>query len=124
MTRDQEFERAIHFPTTTVINNLYKQAMSEGAALEREAERCRMEAERALEDVGTMKTEGRRRAKGEAERLLPRHERAVDVRTNSFKAMGDAKGDVAFYFQTMANTYAALAQMKFAKAAALRAALR
>lgn len=100
--------------------DLYKETMAQGSSFEYEAERCRMEAENALMDVGSLKEEGRRRAKGEADRLLPKHERAVDVRTNSFKAMGDAKADVVFYFATMANTYAGLATMKYTKAAAIR----
>lgn len=98
---------------------LYRQAIHQARAFESEAERCRLEAENAYADGGAMKTEGRRRARGEAARMLPSHQRAVDVRTNTFKAVGDAKGDVAFYMG-MASMYAELATMKYAKAAAIR----
>lgn len=101
---------------------LYTETMAEGCAFEAEAERCRMEAEQAFRDVGDMKAEGRRRAGSELGRMLPKHERAVDVRTNTMKAMGDAKGDQAFY-TGQAVMYANLAAMKFAKAAALLARL-
>lgn len=107
-------------PNRQALNNLYKQAMIEGADLERLAEQYRMEAERAFADVGLMKTEGRTRALRGRERMLPSHERAVDVRTNTFKAMGDAKADHMYYLQ-LSQMYSALAQVKFAKAAALRA---
>lgn len=99
---------------------LYRQALNQGREFEELAEKYRLEAENAYADVAAMRQEGRDRARGEAARLLPKHERAIDVRTNSFKAMGDAKGDVAFYFLTMSNTYANLASMKYAKAAAIR----
>lgn len=99
---------------------LYHEAVFQARAFEQLAEQYRLEAENAYADVGTMKKEGRVRAQGEAERLLPAHERAIDHRTGTFKAMGDAKGDVVFYFTTMANTYANLAAMKYAKATAIR----
>lgn len=99
---------------------LYRQALNQARAFEELAEQYRLEAEKAFGDVGSMKKEGRARAQGEQPRMLPSHERATDVRTNSFKEMGDAKGDVAFYFTTMANTYANLATMKYAKAQAIR----
>lgn len=98
---------------------LYKEALHQARQFEQLAEQYRLEAENTFADVGAMKKEGRDRARGEAARLLPKHERAVDVRTNSFKAMGDAKGDVAF-FMSMAGMYANLATMKYAKAQALR----
>lgn len=101
---------------------LYREALRQGREFEQMAEQYRLEAENALADVKDMKDEGRRRVRGEAARLLPTHERAADVRTNSFKAMGDAKGDVMFYLATMANTYANLAAMKYAKASAIRPA--
>src|SRR5690349_11462966 len=109
----EELEGALIARNLAALNNLAKQAMLEGAQFEREAERCRMEAERAYEDVGSMKSEGRARAAAGAPRMLPSHERAVDVRTNSFKTVGDAKGDVLFYAQ-QAAMYAQMAAMKFA----------
>lgn len=102
-----------------IINNLYKQAMLEGAALERLAEQYRQEAEQAYEDVGLMKAEGRRRVAGERGRMLPQHQRATDVRTNTFKAVADAKGDNLYLIQ-LSQMYAGLAAMKFAKAAGLK----
>lgn len=99
---------------------LYHEAVHQARQFEQLAEQYRLEAENAFADVGAMKKEGRDRARGEAARLLPAHERAIDQRTSTFKAMGDAKGDVMFYFTTMANTYANLATMKYTKAAALR----
>lgn len=100
-------------------DDLYREALQQARQFEELAERYRLEAENAYTDVGAMRQEGRSRAKGEAARLLPKHERAVDVRTNTFKAVGDAKGDVAFYMN-LASTYANLAAMKYAKAAAIR----
>lgn len=97
----------------------YKQALKQGRFFEQLAEQHRLEAENAYADVGDMKAEGRQRAQGEAERMLPKHQRAVDVRTNSFKAVGDAKGDFLLEMQ-LAATYANLAAMKYAKAMAIR----
>src|SRR5687768_4088631 len=98
---------------------LYREALNQARQFEGLAEQYRMEAENAYADVAFMKKEGRARMLKQNPRMLPSHERAVDVRTNSFKAVGDAKGDVAFYL-TMASTYANLATMKYAKATALR----
>jgi hypothetical protein len=98
---------------------LYREALTQARFFEGMAEQYRMEAENAYADVGAMKKEGRARAAKQNPRMLPSHERAEDVKTNSFKAVGDAKGDVAFYL-TMASTYANLATMKYAKANAIR----
>lgn len=102
--------------------SIAREATLQGVEFEREAERCRMEAQRAFEDVGTMKAEGRARQAGEFERMLPQHERATDVRTNTMKAMGDAKAD-HMYYSAQAAMYANLAAMKFAKASAIMAQL-
>lgn len=99
---------------------LYVETMQQGRAFEQEAERCRMEAERAFKEVGDMKQEGRDRQAGEAERMLPQHERATDVRTGTMKVMADAKADHVYY-STQAATYAGLATMKYAKASAVLA---
>src|SRR4029450_6812860 len=101
-----------------------KEAMLQGREFEQEAERCRLEAEQAFADAGAMKAEGLRRAAVQNPRMLPSHQRAIDVKTNSFKAMQDAKGDFVVYLDTRAATYAALAQMKYAKATALLAEIR
>ena len=69
--------------------------------------------------MAAMKAEGRRRAAVQNPRMLPSHGRATDVKTNTMKAMADAKGDVAFYL-SMANTYADLAAMKYCKAATIK----
>ena len=100
-------------------HDLYLEAMRQGTEYEHEAYRCMIEAQRAFEDAGTMKNEGRARAGSEFGRMLPQHERATDVRTNSFKAVADAKAD-HLYYTGQAQMYACMAQMKFAKAAALR----
>lgn len=113
-------EDAILRGTRITLANLAKQAMLEGTALEHEAYRCQAEAERALADSKAMKVEGQRRAAVQNPRMLPSHQRAVDVRTNSFKAMQDAKGDHVYY-SGQAAMYAGLAAMKFAKAAGLKA---
>lgn len=97
---------------------LYVECMQQGRAFEGEAERCRLEAQQAFEDVAAMKQAGRDRQAGEAERMLPQHERATDVRTNTMKAMADAKADHVYY-ATQAATYAQLATMKYAKASAV-----
>lgn len=97
---------------------MYLEAMRQGTAYEREAYRCLKEAEQAFRDAGDMKAEGRARAGSELGRMLPQHERATDVRTNSFKAVADAKADHVYY-SGQAQMYAALATMKFTKAAAL-----
>lgn len=99
---------------------VYVETMQQGRAFEQEAERCRMEAENAYKDVAGMKQEGRDRQAGEAERMLPQHERATDVRTGTMKAMADAKADHVYY-STQAATYAGLATMKYAKATAVLA---
>lgn len=117
--RDQT-EAAIVRSTRVTLANLAKQAMLEGTALEHEAYRCQAEAEQALADSKAMKAEGQRRALVENPRMLPQHLRATDVRTNSFKAMQDAKGDHVYY-SGQAAMYAGLAAMKFAKAAGLKA---
>lgn len=117
--RDQT-EDAIVRGTRVTLANLAKQAMLEGTALEHEAYRCQAEAEQALADQRAMKAEGQRRAAVQNPRMLPSHQRAVDVRTNSFKAMQDAKGDHVYY-SGQAAMYASLAAMKFAKAAGLKA---
>lgn len=96
----------------------YIQAMNQGREFEELAEKYRLEAENAYADAGNMKKEGQARAAKQNPRMLPSHERAVDVRTNSFKAVADAKGDFVLYLSTMASTYANLAQMKYAKAGA------
>jgi len=108
---------------TTHINDLRrtaKEALLQARQFEEVAEKWRLEAEQAYEDAGSMKAEGRARAARQNPRMLPSHERGVDVRTNSFKAVADVKGDVVMWL-TWANTYATLAQMKYAKAAALNA---
>lgn len=102
------------------LHSLYRQCMRQGGEFEKEAERHRLEAERAYEDAGKMKAEGRRRAGITAGRMLPNSERGVDVHTGAFKDMQDAKGDFVL-FMTLANTYANMATMKFAKAAAVLA---
>lgn len=102
-------------------SELIVQALMEGTQFEHEAERCRMEAQNAFDDVKAMKDEGRRRAAVQNPRMLPSHERATDVRTNTMKAMADAKGDVVFY-SNLATTYATLATMKFTKAMAMKSA--
>lgn len=99
---------------------LYKEALRQAREFEGMAEWYRLEAEQAFADVGAMKEQGRLRANAEHDRMLPKHIRAVDHRTNTFKAMQDAKGDFALYLGTMANTYANLAAMKYAKAMAIR----
>lgn len=98
---------------------IYQEALDQGRFFEGLAEQYRMEAENAYADVGAMKKEGQRRAAVQNPRMLPQAQRATDVRTNSFKAVADAKGDVAFYLG-MAGTYANLATMKYTKAAAIR----
>lgn len=97
---------------------VYIETMREGRAFEDQAERCRMEAEQAFADAGLMKTEGRARVAGEGGRLLPQHERATDVRTNTYKVVGDTKADHVYY-SAQASMYAALATMKFTKAQAI-----
>ena len=87
----------------SVLEVLYREALSQAREFEGLAEQYRMEAENAYADVAFMKKEGRARVLKQNPRMLPSHERATDVRTNSFKAVGDAKGDVAFYM-TMAST--------------------
>lgn len=98
---------------------LYKEALAQARQFEQLAEQYRLEAENAYADVAAMKKEGQRRAAAQNPRMLPQAQRATDVRTNSFKAMADAKGDVAFYMN-LASTYANLATMKYSKAAANR----
>lgn len=120
VSRDEHLEDAIVRGTRVTLANLAKQAMLEGTALEHQAYRCQAEAEQALKDQRDMKAEGQRRALVENPRLLPQHQRATDVRTNSFKAMQDAKGD-HLYYSSQATMFAALAGMKFAKAAGLKA---
>lgn len=97
-----------------------RQAILQGRVFEEKAEKFRLEAERAFEDVQAMKAEGRRRAAVQQPRMLPSHERATDVKTNTVKAMADAKGDNAYYSGQSAM-YANLAAMKYAKAQALMA---
>jgi len=104
----------------SILRSIAKEAMTQGAELEKEAERWRIEGELAYQDAGAMKTEGRERAAKEGRRMLPAQERAIDIRTNSFKAVQDAKGDFVL-FMSLASTYAAMAQMKYAKATALNA---
>jgi hypothetical protein len=101
-------------------DQLYNEALQQGVAYEHEAYRCLIEAEQAYRDAGQMKKDGRARAAGEAGRMLPQHERATDVRTNTFKDVADAKGDHVYY-SAQAQMYASLASMKFAKASALAA---
>lgn len=98
---------------------LYREALDQGRQFEELAEKYRLEAENAYADVADMRAEGRRRAQVQQVRMLPSHQRATDVRTASFKAVGDAKGDVAFY-SGLASTYASLASMKYTKAAAIK----
>ena len=105
------------------VNSLYSETMQQAAAHETEAERCRLEAERAFQDVQAMKATGRTRAAKQRERMLPSHERAVDVKTNTMKAMADAKADHVYY-ATQAAMYAQMAGMKYAKAAAIRDGVR
>lgn len=105
------------------LQRLRKEAMIQGGALEKEAERWRMESELAYSDAGDMKQEGRDRAERMGKRLTPSSARGVDVHTNAYKAMADAKGDFVL-FGKMANTYANLAAMKYAKASALSAEIQ
>lgn len=101
---------------------LIKEALMQGREFEQKAEQARMEAEQAFADVGAMKEEGRQRMIDWGQVFLtPASTRSTDVRTNTFKAVGDAKGDFLLYLGSVANTYATLAQMKYAKAAALNA---
>lgn len=111
MAGDKQHQQSINDLMWTT----YVETMREGRAFENEAERCRMEAEQAYADAGAMKAEGRSRVAGEQDRLLPQHERATDVRTNTFKATQDAKAD-HLYYSAQAQMYAALATMKFTKA--------
>lgn len=97
-----------------------RRSLLRGIDYERRANELCQEAEQAFADAGSLKAEGRARVAGEAVRMLPIHERAADVRTNSFKAMQDAKADHAYY-TTQASMYAALAAMEFAKSQALMA---
>lgn len=106
------------------LRGLYLEAMRQGREFEGQAEQWRLEAEKAYGEVGDMKAEGRRRSLIENTRMLPSHERAIDVRTNTYKVMQDAKGDYALYMATMANTYGTLATMKYAKASALMAEIQ
>lgn len=101
------------------LRNLYSETMKQGRQFEEKAERARLEAEQAFDDVAAMKAEGRGRVHVEPERMLPSHERATDVRTNTMKAMADAKADHVYY-SAQATMYAGLAAMKFAKAQAIR----
>lgn len=107
-------------PDQRAMNNMAKQALLEGAALERLAEQYRHRAEQAFKDVGAMKEVGRARAATRRSRMLPDSDRAVDVRTNTFKVVQDAKADHLYYIK-LATMYASLAQAKFAKAATLKA---
>ena len=99
----------------------YREAMRQAREFEQKAEQWRLEAEQAYADAGSMKAEGRARAATRNPRMLPSHERGVDVHTNGYKAMQDAKGDFVLYMTTMANTYATMATMKYAKAQAVLA---
>lgn len=101
-----------------LLMSVYKQAMQQGRDLEGEAEKYRLEAEQAYAAVGEMKKQGAARAAKENPRMLPSHERAIAVRTNSFKEVADAKGDFLLYLGTMCSTYSGLAAMKYAKAQA------
>lgn len=105
------------------LRRAYKLAMRQGVELEAEAERWRLEAEQAYVDAKAMKAEGRERAETSKRRMLPGNPRSIDVSTNAFKDMADAKGDFVL-FMNLANTYANMAAMKFAKAAAILADLR
>jgi hypothetical protein len=107
--------------TLDLLMLIYKEAMQQGRHFEGEAEKYRLEAEEAYASVPEMKAEGRARAAKQNPRMLPSHERAVDHRTNGFKAVMDAKGDFLLYLGTMASTYANLATMKYSKAEATMA---
>lgn len=119
---DKLFRLALQARDYAHYRALAREATLQGAQFEQEAERCRMEAQRAFEDVAAMKAEGRARQAREHERMLPQHERATDVRTGTMKAMADAKADHVYY-SAQAATYANLAAMKFAKASAIMAQL-
>lgn len=119
---DNLFKLAVEARDYVRYRALAREATLQGMQFEREAERCRMEAQRAFEDVAAMKAEGRARQAREYERMLPQHERATDVRTGTMKAMADAKADHVYY-STQAATYANLAAMKYAKASAIMAQL-
>lgn len=106
-------------PSRQALNNMARQALLEGAALERLAEQYRTWAERAAIDVGLMKEVGRARAATRRSRMLPDSDRAADVRTNTFKVVQDAKADHLYYLK-LATMYANMAQAKFAKAATLK----
>lgn len=99
---------------------LARQAILQGREFEQVAEKWRLEAEQAIRDASAMKAEGRERAKTRERTMLPGHPRAHDVHTNAYKDVQDAKGDAVLWL-SWAQTYAALAQMKFAKATALYA---
>lgn len=96
----------------------YAQAMKQGREFEQMAEKYRLDAEGAYADVAAMKSEGRSRVR--VGRMLPDSEATADFRTSQFKAVADAKGDVTLWL-SWAENYAALAQMKYAKAAAIMA---
>lgn len=107
-------------PDRRAMNSMAKQALLEGAALERLAEQFRHWAEQAAIDVGIMKEVARARASTRRPRMLSDSDRAVDVRTATFKVVQDAKADHLYYIK-MATMYASLAEAKFAKAATLKA---
>lgn len=97
---------------------IYAQAMRQGREFEQVAEKYRLDAEAAYADVAAMKAEGRSRVR--VGRMLPDSEATADFRTAQFKVVADAKSDVALWL-SWAENYAALAQMKYAKAAAIMA---
>lgn len=98
---------------------LYRETLAQAVALEHLAEQWRMESEAAAVAVPDLKQQGREQVAGRRDRMLPIQRRGVDEYTNSFKVMLDAKGDHLLYMQR-AQMYACLAQMKFAKAMAIR----
>lgn len=99
------------------LRGIHREAMLQGRDYEQRAEEARAIFEAEFANVPDLKAQGRARASSEPDRMLPKQQRAVDYRTSMFKEMADAKGDYGVYLQR-AQTYSALAQMKFAKAQA------
>lgn len=100
----------------TELRRLHRETMMQGRDFEEKAEKYRLDAEAAYADVGAMKAEGRGRVR--VGRMLPDSEATADYRTNQYKVVGDAKGDVVLWL-SWAEGYATLAQVKYAKAAAI-----
>lgn len=102
----------------TELRRLHRETMKQGREFEEKAEKYRLDAEATYGDVAAMKAEGR--VKVRVGRILPDSTATADYRTNQYKVVADAKGDVVLWLSWSAS-YAALAQVKYAKAAAIMA---